>query len=98
LLVGNVIFILILIVAAALFNVYIKDATRNTGAGGLLIVIIFMQIGIFAYLFFMLMITLIALWWARARGKLEFIAASKIELVIIFLTIIVLVILSKTHG
>jgi hypothetical protein len=95
---GNVLFFLILIVAATLFNVYIKDVTRNTGAGGLLIVIVFMQIGIFAYLFFMFVTTLIALGWARAKGKLEFMAAAKIELVIVFLTIIVLTILSKAHG
>jgi hypothetical protein len=98
LLVGNLFFFLVLIVATTLFNAYIKDVTRNTGAGGLLIVIIFMQIGIFAYLFFMLVITLMALGWASAKGKFEVIAAAKIELVIVSLTIIVLTILSKAHG
>lgn len=94
LLVGNVIFFLILILAAAFFKMYIKEATRNTGASGVLAVIILMQIGIFVYLIAVFVITLIAFWWSKVRGKLEFIAAAKIQLVIVFLLTVLLSVLS----
>jgi hypothetical protein len=97
LLVGNMLFLLMPLLAAAFFENIVNKSLKHTDPlTAILAVSVFIQFGILLYLFAILLLTLIAFWWARVKGKLEFIAASKIQLGIVLALIVAALILLET--
>jgi hypothetical protein len=96
LLTANVFFSFLFILAAVVFESFLKEFVRNTDAlAAIITVIVFIEFGIYTFLITIFLIALIALWWSRAKGNLEWTAAAKIQLVIVFLLIVMLPILFK---
>jgi hypothetical protein len=96
LLTANVFFSFLFILAAEVYNIQLKEHVRDTDMlSAIITVIVFIEFGIYTFLITIFIITLIVLWWSRAKGKLEWTAAAKIQLVIVFLLIVMLPILSK---